>query len=327
MPFIDKVKKNDVEYDIHDTTGRVSIDGESLVIPEQGSTLEPVAEFDGVKYYHKQEFDLTDLGFNESKYDVITEEKFTSTPTLPYIYSYYHGSQDVDLVLRVGGGPEQSKRLYHNGSSVAYESQAFVITKDVSEVTAEGNKIYFGSDEYEVVAYYGWLSEDGKTFISYYNVKTDFPYVVNSVKQSDSVLPIHDVRIPEAKSSDENKIVYVDAEGDFAFREEIAVSTFYMHKLQFEGLSFKVIVITDNPDAITYSTKSGSNHLKLNTTVIVNVYALVSVNGEEPKIITYAPYYGADDFGIKYLAYMTPSSTTRTQIDISTLTSDIVTII
>lgn len=212
MDYVNKIKKNEVEAEIHDariedlsalatkddltplatkeevTVVKSTIDGTSLVIPEQPAP-EPIINIDGVDYYHKHEFDLEALAASWSgtdySIDILTGE--AATKDFPAMSISSRGSSEFRYV---------SLRSYYSGSTlytnnpaveVTYTSHAFTIVDEQSEVT-DGTKICLP----DCYAYYGFLSEDGKTFISYFTLKTDIdgPSTIDSVKQGDTIIPI-----------------------------------------------------------------------------------------------------------------------------------------
>ena len=192
--------------------GAVYLDGSALVIPEQPAPApEPVATIDGVDYYHKCEFDLESLstGSQFRNYDLLTKNK---TSAEPYLSVY---PRDVTTcVLAIGSHGLQIFSWMIFGSAVDYTSRAFTVV-DTQEEATDNTKICLPT----CTAYYGFLSEDGKTFISYYNLKIEpgqsVPEYVNSVKQGNAVIPLADDRLPEASTSDEGKTLSIDENGNY----------------------------------------------------------------------------------------------------------------
>ena len=194
MTFVDTVKKDGKTYDIHDTTGRVRIEGTNLVIPEQ-KMPEPLISIDGTDYYHKCEFDLTKFTLEDSgKFDLLTglaytEEPSSSSMTIAIYGPNYPVGSNV-LLLNLNDSLKFVVYVIANGTSVPasvdYTSRAFTCVDTKIDVT-DNTKICLPTCS----AYYGWLSEDGKTFISYFNLKGEpIPERITSVKQGETIIPI-----------------------------------------------------------------------------------------------------------------------------------------
>ena len=86
------------------------IEGTSLVIPEQEGPA-PIIEIDGVKYYHKQEFDInpeTAINF-EFRYDIITGEQ---TGGWPYI-TYNHAGGPSAPIDNIGFQAIQNSQIFY----------------------------------------------------------------------------------------------------------------------------------------------------------------------------------------------------------------------
>lgn len=174
----------------------VYLKGTSLVIPEQPAP-KPVAEFDGVKYYHKQEFDLLNIFENAKEgytsFNLITGETFVGggCSYLSILNNSGAPGRQAELVLNM------PKRFFVYATSpystVDYTSRAFICVDTPGEVT-DNTKIRLA----ECSAYYGFLSEDGNTFISYYNLKADgATEYVDSIKQGENDIEIHDPRLED----------------------------------------------------------------------------------------------------------------------------------
>ena len=130
----------------------------------------PVATIDGVDYYHKCEFDLENLQFDYSQtlYDVLTAEIIENG--YPNIRTVLAGSvvaKSVRFYLysTIEQGP-QGFILSDIYGGANFTSRAFTVVDTQEEVT-DNTKICLPTCS----AYYGFLSEDDKTFISYYNLK------------------------------------------------------------------------------------------------------------------------------------------------------------
>ena len=213
--YVDKVKKNGKEYEIRDTEGRVKIEGTSLVIPEQEAPT-PVITIDGVDYFHKQEFDLEEIlndpTIQANTYiDVLTGEmsertnnvylqKSMQSNWVIYIYAKHHYATAWGKLL-----------VYADGTLGNYENTSFDLVDNLQQVT-KFPEAYLPTCS----AYYGYLSEDGKTFISYFNLKSDVDfYEIDSVRQDKSTIPLKDARLPEAKSADAGKVLKVANGGGY----------------------------------------------------------------------------------------------------------------
>ena len=192
---------------------KVELAGNSLVIPEQEQP-QPVATIDGVAYFHKQEFDLEAIAEEASAqpYQAFLRNLLTGVlfpdPSEHAVGMYYIKTGDtptISLQLAYVGGPN---RVNLN----EFTSRAFTVVDTQEEVGYDTTKICLPTCS----AYYGFLSEDGKTFISYYNLKTDgAPEYVDSIKQGNAVIPLKDVRLPDATSADVGKVLGVNDEGEF----------------------------------------------------------------------------------------------------------------
>ena len=177
--------------------GDVYLDGNSLVIPEQEGP-QPVIEIDGVPYYHKQEFDVSQELEGTNYYDLLTAESVVSASSVSTMKfsGFPTGTWNFSTSLILASGYQQPTILLHSntGEEVTYTSRAFTVVDTQREVT-DDTKICLPTCS----AYYGFLSEDGKTFISYYNLKSDgeAPKYVDSIKQGDAVIPLKDTRVPD----------------------------------------------------------------------------------------------------------------------------------
>ena len=203
---------DDGTYELGEGGSTVYLNNTSLVIPEQP---EPVINVDGVDYYHKQEFNLEEL-IVDAYYDVLTGE-IEQEVVLPVIYLYNSMAQ-----LRVFGGGSMALNN-------TYTSRAFAVVDTQGEVT-NNTKICLPTCS----AYYGYLSEDGKTFISYYNLKSDggAPTKVNAVKQGNNTIPVVDERLPEAPSAEAGKVLKVAEAGGYELGEAGGGGTqLYYHRI------------------------------------------------------------------------------------------------
>lgn len=200
--------------------GGPTIDGNSLVIPEQPAP-EPVITIDGVDYYHKQEFDLEEIAARTPRicFNVLTKDETEITgdsrPIFPSLY-----------LTSFGPGKAIQFLLYYGPSYYClydplgydrenYTSRAFTVVDTQEEVT-DNTKICLPTCS----AYYGFLSEDGKTFISYYNLKSESASeYVNSIKQGNAVISLKDSRIPDSAIADAGKVVKVADDGSYELGE------------------------------------------------------------------------------------------------------------
>lgn len=265
--FVNKVKKNDVEYEIRDArieelSDVVSLNGTSLVISEQPGPT-PVINIDGVNYYHKQEFDLEELALvYQSEYlthalNLLTGETETSV-AISGLQQYPHGQDKISIKLLLKSemhGSDISSVIdfiVYQGTGYVpanYSSRELICVDTMEEVT-DNTKICLPTCS----RYYGYLSEDGKTFISYYNLKDEgAPSKVDSVKQGSSVIPLVDERLPEASVFDEGKTLSVDASGNYQLATASAGGTqLYRHVIEFSNMYLYVIATTSTA-ATSYS--------------------------------------------------------------------------
>lgn len=127
----------------------------------------PVITIDGVDYYHKCEFDLEAIASETEfyQYDLLTgEAKQNISPCLD-VYLDDDNTKTISLKQNSFGAPVR-KILY---PTTEYQSMAFVIIDEQTVPMIESNQIVLPTCS----AYYGFLSEDGKTFISYFNLKEE----------------------------------------------------------------------------------------------------------------------------------------------------------
>ena len=201
-----------------DFGGKVELAGNSLVIPEQERPPlpEPVITIDGVVYFHKHEFDVDELltASVGTDFDLLsgeTKEAYSypglivNTPGPGGAPRVLFLSLDNAIAFGVTGSDYYAKN---------YTSRAFTVVDTQEEVT-DNTKICLPTCS----AYYGFLSEDGKTFISYYNLKAEeVPEYVDSIKQGNAVIPLKDVRLPDATAADVGKVLGVDEEGELVLQ-------------------------------------------------------------------------------------------------------------
>ena len=265
--------------------GSVEIAGNSLVIPEQPAPEPVFVDPDtGTQYFHKQEFDLPSM-FNMDNFgfhDLLTGEIVNSS-TNPALRigngapTQFYAS--LRLVTRSGLPPEITYELYDPDSAISqtqFTSRAFTLVDTQEEVT-DNTKICLPTCS----AYYGFLSEDGKTFISYYNLKSDgAPSYIDSVKQGNASIPLHskDTRLPDATAADVGKVLAVNAQGELVLQTPSAPSggtKLYKHTIAptptSEGGSY-----TGAPSIFIISTRSEKY---LNTTQIAQDNGVVSCYG------------------------------------------------
>lgn len=217
--------------------GDVYLDGNSLVIPEQEQP-QPVATIDGVAYYHKQEFDLASLTPEDKgkDFDILTGEEILGNsvpPKRPYLAvatmgpDYPIGSLYAAFTV-AQGFTTFNLYIIASGSipvSANYTSRAFTVVNSAEEVT-DDTKICLPNCS----AYYGFLSEDGKTFISYYNFKSgSAAEYVDSIKQGNAAIPLKDYRVPNAKITDVGKVVAVTEDGNFELIKNNAKAWYRHH--------------------------------------------------------------------------------------------------
>lgn len=200
--------------------GSVSIAGTSLIIPESTEPgPEPIVTIDGVDYYHKQEFDLTtgypDIETTDSyQYDLLTGEKINASTTksffskgiLPQDRHYLHAQLYLAFGFHTYAFNVKTDSPY---SPVDYTSRAFTVVDSIEQVS-DYTKICLPGCS----AFYGWLSEDGNTFISYYNLKNDgAPTKIDSVKQGNAVIPL---AVPSGEAAS-GTVLTADGQGGAAF--------------------------------------------------------------------------------------------------------------
>ena len=190
----------------------------------------PVAEFDGVAYFHKQEFDLEAIaaaGFEQQHVvclNLLTGEIYSDFPgyKIAYMATQSYGPNTECAVnlhagLQTSSGSPKDYTIFPNPvRPVDYTSKSFVCT---DADTVDDGEIHLPTCS----AYYGFLSEDGKTFISYYNLKGEGPAEVAPVTKikdaSNHEAEIHDARIPEVSAEDVGKVLGVNEQNALAFIE------------------------------------------------------------------------------------------------------------
>ena len=280
--FVDKIKKQGKEYEIHDTTGRVKIGGTGLVIPEQEGGPEPIITIDGVGYYHKQEFDLEELIQNESGtgFDLQTGESFqlTDGPTKSClnIRGYGPDKKCVSLGLKGMSSAPAFDIQYIVNQFTGYEpanyaSRSFTVVDTMEEV-ADTTKICLPTCS----AYYGFLSEDGNTFISYFNLKGEgTSEYIDFIKQGNSTIPLHgkDERLPSAEQSDAGKVLKVADAGGYELGEVEAGSHVYKHEISVlgAGVSATFYLINNVSTAYTSTSDLEQNYLYNEIVPVVDV--------------------------------------------------------
>lgn len=136
----------------------------------------PVITIDGMDYYHKCEFDLTENAeiTANSYFDLLNGEQITldqpwHNPTRSCLRLNPNGQDGWIAKLWLTSSKDWI--LYYPGATQPYEeyaSSAFTVVDTLEEVT-DDTKICLPTCS----AYYGFLSEDGKTFISYFNLKEE----------------------------------------------------------------------------------------------------------------------------------------------------------
>ena len=265
--FVDKVKKNGIEYEIHDTEGRVKIDGTSLVIPEPASQPlpEPIITIDGVDYYHKCEFDLTKFTLEDSgKFDLLTGLAYIEEPSSSYMgittYGPDYPAGSRLLYLYLNDSFDFVVYVIANGTSVPasvnYTSRAFTCVNTKLEVT-DDTTICLPTCS----AYYGWLSEDGKTFISYFNLKDGgfVPAYIDSIEQGNAIISMKDDRLPDAPISEAGKVLKVADAGGYELGESGTGGGTQLYKHLITGLRFADVQVNASVDLITnFSTPATS---------------------------------------------------------------------
>lgn len=246
MDYVNKIKKNEVEVEIHDTriedpsafatkaeladyvtkddltplatktevaAAKSSLDGTALVIPTQPGP-EPVATIDGVDYYHKHEFNLEELAQQvasdyNTRYFKLTGEQTEDNPrNQAFLYGTYRGY----VAIQMYPISFYSVIFYQDGvyNPSGYESHAFTVIEDGYSTSTDRNAVCIPGCS----AFYGFLSEDGKTFISYFNLKSDGgASKIDSIKQGSLTLPIADGRMPDPVAGDAGKLLTVGEDG------------------------------------------------------------------------------------------------------------------
>lgn len=132
----------------------------------------PVITIDGVDYYHKCEFDLENLA---NGYYNLLDGSIKSSTEFPFLMAGPFGPGLFCAAIRLAfeGGDQSKNRLYiednQYGMTADFTSHAFNVVDTQEEVVDTLNDICLPTCS----AYYGFLSEDGKTFISYFNLKEE----------------------------------------------------------------------------------------------------------------------------------------------------------
>ena len=156
----------------------------------------PVIIIDTVKYYHKREFDLTAIaqahqtGIN-TYINIITGESLTQNE-YPQLRCIDILGSSAAIMLHPNGAMGSSFTVKAgSGFSVNYTSRSFTLV-DSAAAADNNTKMYLPG----LTAYYGFLSQDGKTFISYYSLETDVEArEVTSVSDGTTTLPVRDSRV------------------------------------------------------------------------------------------------------------------------------------
>lgn len=246
--FVNKIKTKDgQEYDIQDQrVNNIKVEEGKLHVEKVEMPVGPVpvAEFDGVKYYHKHEFDLEQLESLQYGYDLLTGVTLTSYPNSSYLSSQVKGPSIVVELLLTSG-----KSLCVLGNVVIpkdYTSRAFTVVQTQEEVT-DSTKICLPS----CTAYYGFLSEDGKTFISYWNEEGDDPVTapVSKITDGTNEVEIHDARL-KVTSADIGKVVGVNANGELTLVPAPSGGTkLYKHSIrdQYSTVQFTLLSTISTP--------------------------------------------------------------------------------
>lgn len=204
--------------------GGVRLEGTSLVIPEQPAP-EPVITIDGVAYFHKQEFDLEAMSTGSFFNPINGEAAVRPNPGTVAGDTSIGKVRTYTTVVELWRSPAVNSPKYFQwpyGPTEAYTSRAFTVVDTPEEVT-DFTKICLPTCS----AYYGFLSEDGKKFISYYNLKSDgAPEYVDSIKQGDAVIPLQDSRLDnleikagqiDSESATAGQALLADGEGGAAW--------------------------------------------------------------------------------------------------------------
>lgn len=232
----------------------VELAGNSLAIPEQEGP-QPIIMIDGVAYYHKQEFDLEELVHNFSssfQLDPITGIEKENTPPMISVSITGPGPNYVSVSLRLNANELYYTLYGHQYSPVNFTSRAFTVVDTQEEVT-DNTKICLPTCS----AYYGFLSEDGKTFISYYNLKSEgATEYVDSIKQGNVVFSLVDKRLPEASSADESKVVKVNASGEYELGTTETGSHVYKHRISISSAGESATFYLINNVSTAYASAS-----------------------------------------------------------------------
>lgn len=248
--------------------GGVYLEGTSLVIPEQPAP-EPVITIDGVAYFHKHEFDLEEMPADGSMYDVLTGEQ---------IHSGRVGIMKTALMLNY------SPSTMLNFST--YTSREFTVIDDISEFVDDTTILLPTCS-----AYYGFLSEDKKTFISYYNLKSDgAPEKVDSIKQGDATIPL----AISSGSATEGQVLTADGDGNVAWQEAMGFD-----RLDIIDQGYRQVV---HGSDLSYNT---SYLLKLNNSTFGFMFIGKNIGGSNAyatTIFNRGIYYGIIDLSSEYVS-------------------------
>ena len=156
---------------------------------------EPLITIEGVDYYHKCEFNLYQMYHNEQNiYKNILTNEIISINDYPKIFGCPPGPGGVYLEVADSQTGVWRVHLYSELTEITYTSHAFTVVQNQIEVT-DNTKICLPG----CTSYYGLLSEDGKTFTSYWTEQKDL--IINPItKITDGIntIDIHDSRLPNA---------------------------------------------------------------------------------------------------------------------------------
>lgn len=328
MGYVNKVRdKNGVEAEIHDFRDIKAEDGKLLideVVQPVGPT--PIITIDGVAYYHKREFDLETIlaGERNVKIDILTGEELDESADVPYLLKAWSGFEYVAFYNSkfYNQGPgfwdKLSKILYStdDASAINYESRSFIVVNEISQDTS-----YEDAPNYIPLpgcsAYYGYLSEDHKTFISYWNEEGDGPAEVVPVTKikdaNNNEVEVHDARL-SVSSADIGKLVGVDANGQLALVDAPQGGGTQLYQYQY----------TDSSNYISFSFISAEEIISLTQSYPTFGYKASGFgpNGSN-RYIVLDVFVNTSGVNITYSNITDITTTTTLTVDLSSFTKTI----
>lgn len=155
-------------------TGRKEEGDEPAPVPPEPESW----TIDGVTYYNRHVFDLEQLVTltRFTRFDILTGNEISQEEAniVSHLYLGCPGPnpQTDPVVVQLSIIPAETVYIYANGNpyvSKVMTSTSFEVFNTKSEIKSPNRdkKICLPTCS----AYYGFLSEDGKTFISYFNLK------------------------------------------------------------------------------------------------------------------------------------------------------------